>query len=85
MGIDRADEAFWIGYNDFEKYVKELEHLMFLLLNCRIVCKYCGSKYTKIYFYHGEECVDTHTDIELFYLFRSRGTTKEYLPISSVV
>lgn len=83
INIDRANEALDISASDFSKNELIVKDFLDFLFTCRTKVEYCGSNYTKIYFYNGSgNCVKTLKYVTGLYL-KFNCKTKEYKPIYS--
>jgi len=81
INIDRVNEALDLSYSDFFKNKLIVKDFFFFLFKCRIKIDYCGSNYTKIYFFDdGGNCVKTMKYVTGLYL-KVGCKTKEYPPI----
>lgn len=81
INIDRANEALDLSSNDFNKNELIVKDFLDFLFTCRTKVEYCGSNYTKIYFYDGSgNCVKTLKYVTGLYL-KIGCKSKEYLPI----
>lgn len=83
INIDRAKEALDLSSSDFNKNELIVKDFLDFLFTCRAKVEYCGSNYTKIYFYdESENCVKTLKYVTGLYL-KVGCKTKEYKPIYS--
>ena len=81
INIDRANEALDLSSSDFSKNELIIKDFLDFLFRCRTKVEYCGSNYTKIYFYDERgNCVKTLKYVTGLYL-KVGCKTKEYLPI----
>jgi hypothetical protein len=81
INIDRTNEALDISSNYFDNNKTIIKGFLDFLFTCRSKVEYCGSNYTKIYFYNDSgKCVKTLKYVTGFYL-KIGCQTKEYPPI----
>ncbi|MEZ4912404.1 MAG: hypothetical protein R2774_16305 [Saprospiraceae bacterium] len=83
IDVDRAMEAFNVGIEFINNNKADYRALFLILFTSRIKIEYCGSNYTKIYFYdESGHCVKTLKYVTGLYL-KIGCKTKEYPPIYS--
>lgn len=84
VDVDRAIEAYDVGIEYFNNNKTEFKNLIKMLFTSRIKVEYCGSNYTKIYFYdvRGSQ-VKTFKYVTGLYL-KVGCITKEYHPIYAI-
>lgn len=81
INIDRTIEALDLSSSDFNKNKQIVKDFLTFLFTCRAKVEYCGSNYTKIYFYDNSgNCVKTLKYVTGLYL-KIGCKTKEYPPI----
>jgi len=81
INIDRANEALDLSSSNFISNVLLVKDFFDFLFKCRAKVEYCGSNYTKIYFYDQSGiCVKTLKYSTGLY-FKAGCKTKEYSPI----
>ncbi|MBX2923855.1 MAG: hypothetical protein KF746_16750 [Chitinophagaceae bacterium] len=81
INIDRAHEAVDLSYSDFNDNKLIIKDFFEILFTCGVKVKYCGSNYTKIYFFDSSEnCVKTLKYVTGLYL-KVSCQTKKYQPI----
>jgi len=83
INIDRTNEALDLSSTDFNKNELIVKDFFEFLFKCRAKVEYCGSNYTKIYFYdESGNCVKTLKYVTGLYL-KVGCKIKEYPPIST--
>ena len=84
VDVDRAIEAYDVGIEYFNNNKTEFKNLIKMLFTSRIKVEYCGSNYTKIYFYDvsGSQ-VKTFKYVTGLYL-KVGCKIKEYHPIYTI-
>ena len=81
VDVDRAIEIYYVGMEYINNNKIEYKAFFQTLLTSKIKVEYCGSNYTKIYFYNDiGNCIRTLKYVTGFYL-RIGCKTKEYHPI----
>jgi hypothetical protein len=84
INIDRTNEALDLSFNDFNKFKPIINDFLNFLFTCRVKVEYCGSNYTKIYFFdNNEKCVKTLKYVTGLYL-KIGCKIKEYQPILNI-
>ena len=84
VNVDRATEAYDVGIEYFNSNKAEFKNLIKMLFTSRIKVEYCGSNYTKIYFYDiGGSQVKTFKYVTGLYL-KVGCKIKEYHPIYTI-
>lgn len=84
VDVDRAIEAYDVGIEYFNSNKAEFKNLIKMLFTSRIKVEYCGSNYTKIYFYDiGGSQVKTFKYVTGLYL-KVGCKIKEYHPIYTI-
>lgn len=83
INIDRTNEALDLSSTDFSKYKPLIKNFLDFLFTSKVKVEYCGSNYTKIYFYDDNgNCVKTLKYVTGLYL-KFGCKIKEYKPIYS--
>ena len=78
INIDRTNEALDFSLSDFNKNKPLVKDFLDFVFTCKVKVKYCGSYYTKIYFYNDSGvCVKSLKFITGLYL-KIGCQTKEY-------
>jgi hypothetical protein len=81
INIDRTNESFEWSNKLIQENIKEVKGFINMLFTSTIKVEYCGSKYTKIYFYDDSgNCVKTLKYVTGLYL-KVGCKTKEYQPV----
>ncbi len=81
INIDRTNEALDLSSSDFSENKQIIKDFLNFLFTCRAKVEYCGSNYTKIFFYNDNgDCVKTLKYVTGLYL-KVGCKTKEYQPI----
>ena len=81
LNVDRANEVVDLMLDDFDKNKETIRAFFNCLFVCKVKIEYCGSNYTKIFFYNDKgSCIKTLKYVTGLYLkFGCR--IKEYPPI----
>lgn len=81
INIDRTNEAIDLSSSDFSENMQMIKYFFNVLFTCKAKVLYCGSNYTKIFFYNDiGDCVKTLKYVTGLYL-KVGCKTKEYPPI----
>lgn len=81
IDIDRVNEAFVWSNKQIKEEEQEIKDIIKMLFTSNIKVEYCGSNYTKLYFYNKNRiCIKTSKYITGLYL-KVMCKTKEYRPI----
>jgi hypothetical protein len=81
INIDRTNEALDLSSSDFSENKPLVKDFLDFLFTCRAIVEYCGSNYTKIYFYNDSgDSIKTLKYVTGLYL-KSGCKIIEYKPI----
>lgn len=80
INLDRTNESFEWSNNQIQKNSEEIKGILKMLFTSRIVIEYCGSNFTKVYFFNDRTCIKTLKYVTGLYL-KIGCKTREYPPI----